>query len=97
MKKVIFKFSGGPLDGTTVSGEPGKDAEVRRYYVLTHHGRLGQRFRTASQYAVDALAADAPQGESPRLFQQHVYEVVDRIDNRQVLLLRIAYVQKAGT
>ncbi len=96
MKKLIFKFSGGPLDGTTVSGEAAKDAEVRRYYVLTHHGRLGQRFRTASQYAVDALATEAPQDESPRHFQQHVYEVVDRIDNRRVLLVRIAYVQKAG-
>ena len=55
MKRFIFKFCGGPLDGTTVAGELARQPEVRRYYALTHHGRLGQRFRTASEYAVNVL------------------------------------------
>jgi hypothetical protein len=95
MKKIIFKFSGGPLDGTTVSGSAAKDPEVRRYYVLTHHGRIGQRFRTASDYAVNLLI-DEPLEESEQLhFQQHVYEVVDRIVNRKVVLVMIDYVPGA--
>ncbi len=109
MKKIIFKFSGGPLDGTTVSGFRAKDPEVRRYYVLTHHGRVGQRFRTASDYAVNQLVEildepievlDEPADEvldepAPHHFQQHVYEVVDRIVNREVVLIMIDYVPGA--
>jgi hypothetical protein len=94
MKRIIFKFSGGPLDGTTVAGEPAKQPEVRRYYALTHHGRVGQRFRTASEYAVDTLAEEHAPDAAPQHFQQHVYEVVDRIKNRNILLVRLDYVRK---
>lgn len=94
MKKVIFKFWGGPLDGTTVGGEPGKHPDVRRYYALTHHGRVGQRFRMASEYAVNVLVAEQLHETTPHQFQQHVYEVTDRIVNRHVILVRIDYVQQ---
>src|SRR5580658_4278385 len=97
MKRFIFKFWGGPLDGTSVAGELGKHAEVRRYYALTHHGRVGQRFRTASEYAVNVLADEELQETSPHKFQQHVYEVVERIDNGDVALIRVEYVQPPGT
>ncbi len=98
MKRIIFKFRGGPLDGTTVAGELAKSSEVRRYYALTHHGRVGQRFRMASEYAVnrliDEVVEEIIEEETPsHQFQQHVYEVVDCIDNRKVLLVRIEYVQ----
>ena len=96
MKRFIFKFWGGPLDGTSVAGELGKHAEVRRYYALTHHGRVGQRFRTASEYAVNVLVDEQLQETTEHKFQQHVYEVVQRIDNAGVVLIRIEYVQPSA-
>ncbi len=95
MKRFIFKFCGGPLDGTTVAGELARQPEVRRYYALTHHGRLGQRFRTASEYAVNVLVDEKLQEEAPHKFQQHVYEVVQRINNGDVVIIEVAYVQPA--
>lgn len=96
MKRFIFKFWGGPLDGTSVAGELTKHADVRRYYALTHHGRVGQRFRTASEYAVNVLVEEQLQDEAPHKFQQHVYEVVQRIDNAGVVLIRVEYVPPQG-
>jgi hypothetical protein len=96
MKRFIFKFWGGPLDGTSVAGELPKHAEVRRYYALTHHGRVGQRFRTASEYAVNVLVDEHMQEPAPHKFQQHVYEVVQRIDNAAVVLIRVEYVQPSS-
>ena len=95
MKRFIFKFCGGPLDGTTVAGELARQAEVRRYYALTHHGRLGQRFRMASEYAVNVLVDEKLQRTAPHKFQQHVYEVVQRINNGDVVIIEVAYVQPA--
>jgi hypothetical protein len=97
MKRFIFKFSGGPLDGTSVSGELARHAEVRRYYALTHHGRIGQRFRTASEYAVNVLVDEHGEETPPHSFQQHVYEVVQRIDNRGVVLIQVEYVPPPAT
>src|SRR3974390_602428 len=92
MKRFVFKFWGGPLDGKSVAGELAKHPEVRRYYALTHHGRVGQRFRTASEYAVNVLVDEQLQEAAPHNFQQHVYEVVQRIDNANVVLIRVEYV-----
>lgn len=94
--RVIFKFKGGPLDGKTVSGDAGEPGEAQRYYVLTYHGRLGQRFRTASEYAVNILVRKGLQAEQPHRFQPHYYEVIDRIDNGDVLLVRTEYVPAGG-
>ncbi len=84
------------MDGTSVAGEL-KDPEVRRYYALTHHGRVGQRFRTASEYAVNVLVDEQLQETSPHKFQQHVYEVVQRINNGDIILIRVEYVQPPAT
>jgi hypothetical protein len=92
MPRLIFKFAGGPLDGKTVAGKPEEEGEAREYYTLTYHGRLGQRFRVASEYAVNILANEQLQEDDPHHFQQHVYEVVERIRNRHVLLVRAEYV-----
>jgi hypothetical protein len=97
MKRFIFKFCGGPLDGTSVAGELAKHPEVRRYYALTHHGRVGQRFRTASEYAVNVLVDEHLQETAPHKFQQHVYEVVQRIKNGNVVLIQVQYVQPPAT
>jgi hypothetical protein len=94
MLRLIFKFVGGPLDGKTVTGTPQEEGEAREYYTLTYHGRVGQRFKVASDYAVDMLASEQLRNEGPHHFQQHVYEVVERIRNRQVLLVRAEYVER---
>jgi hypothetical protein len=94
MPRLIFKFAGGPLDGKTVAGKPQEEGEAGEYYALTYHGRLGQRFRVASEYAVNILANEQPQEGEPHHFQQHVYEVVERIRNPRVLLVRAEYVEK---
>ena len=78
-------------------GRIAKHPEVRRYYALTHHGRVGQRFRTASEYAVNVLVDEQLQETAPHNFQQHVYEVVQRIQNGNVVLIQVQYVQPPGT
>ncbi len=95
--RVIFKFSGGPLDGKTVSGSPREPGEVQMYYALSHHGRLGQRFRTASDYAVKTLLKEGLDADHLHHFQQHYYQVIDRIDNGDVLLVRTEYVPQEQT
>jgi hypothetical protein len=95
-KNVIFKFVGGPLDGKKIAGEPGKEKEVQRYYRLTNHGRVGQRFRTASDYAIETLTREGLQQPQPHHFQPYVYEVVERIDNGDVLVVLIQYIEPTG-
>jgi hypothetical protein len=94
-KRMIFKFMGGPFDGKLVVGESGKEKEARQYDSLTHHGRVGQRFHTASEYAVELLTQEHLREEKPRHFQRYVYEVVDRFDNGDVLIVLIHYVAQA--
>jgi hypothetical protein len=95
--KLVFKFTGGPLDGKTVVGRQGRQDEADRYYTLTHHGRIGQRLKTASQYAIDTLAEEEAQQQTPHHFQQHVYQVVDRIEDQEKVFVRVQYVvDKAG-
>ncbi len=67
------------------------------YYALTHHGRVGQRFRTASEYAVNVLVDEQLQETAPHNFQQHVYEVVQRINNGDVILIQVEYVPPPAT
>jgi hypothetical protein len=94
VRQLIFKFAGGPLDGKRVAGELAKHPEIRRYYALTHHGRMGQRFRTASEYAIDLLAKEGMREQSPHHFQQYLYQVTENIDNGNVVLVRVEYVPK---
>ena len=96
MPKLIFKFAGGPLDGKTVSGTMQEEGEAWEFYVLTYHGRLGQRFKIASEYAVSILAGGRLNEQNPHHFQQHVYEVVESIRNPKVLLVRAEYVERGA-
>lgn len=91
--RLIFKFKGGPMDGKTVLGEPGKQDEADRYYALTGRGRVGQRFKVASPYAVDTLAKEQLQEERPHHFQEHVYEVVDSHEDQEKIFVRAEYLQ----
>jgi hypothetical protein len=90
--KIIIKFAGGPWDGRTLVGVRGAQDEADRYYVLSNHGCVGQRFRVASQYAVDTLADEDLKQERPHSFQPHSYEVLDHIQNKATTLVRVRYV-----
>ena len=96
MPRLIFQFAGGPLDGKTVTGTIQEEGEAWEFYVLTCHGRLGQRFRIASEYALDTLASKYLKEREPHHFQQHVYEVVECIRNSRVLLVSADYVNETA-
>jgi hypothetical protein len=93
---MIFKFAGGPFDGREVVGQPGRDDDAQRYYWLTNHAQIGQRFRTASDYAIELLSREELKEQQPHHFQQHVYEVVDRIQGDDALTVLIHYVDHAN-
>ena len=92
MLKITFKFVGGPHDGKTLEGSLGDGSDAERYYLFTNHSRVGQRFKVASDYAVDTLAEERLQGGEPHKFQRHYYVVVDRIENDDLVLVRAEYV-----
>lgn len=72
---ITVHFHGGPLDGKTVSSREGDAEEAERYYLLTHHGRRGQRFRVASDYTVERIAEEGLESDPGRQFPRHSYEV----------------------
>lgn len=90
--RIVFQFTGGPLDGKTVESEWGEQDEAGRYYALTHHGRIGQRFSVASQYAIDILAEEQLQDERRHQFQKHMYEVTDRVEVEDEVIVSVEYV-----
>jgi putative transcriptional regulator len=77
MLDVTFEFVGGPNDGQIVRGKLGEQSDAHRYYLFSHHGRVGQAFKVASEYAIDALATGAAQEPKLDRFQQHYYVVTD--------------------
>lgn len=93
--RIIFQFVGGPLDGKTVVGVLGEQDEAERYYALSHHGRVGQRFRIASEYIVETLAQEDFAEEQPHHFQQHSYRVTDRIAMGDEVLIHARYLTGA--
>ena len=96
MVRVIFKFKSGPMDGKTVLGRLGEQGEADRYYTLTAHGRVGQQFRMASQYAIDTLTREQLKEEKPHRFQQHQYRVTGRLEDDEKVFVHAEYVQEEG-
>lgn len=89
--KLVFKFKGGPVDGKTVIGRLGEQDEADRYYALTNRGRVGQRFRVASPYAIETLTDEQLQEERPHYFQEHFYRVADRLENSDKIFVVAEY------
>jgi putative transcriptional regulator len=79
MLNITFEFVGGPNDGKIVEGRLGEPSDAERHYLFSHHGRIGQRFSVASDYAVETLAEDpaAPNFSIPR----HYYVVTERLED----------------
>jgi hypothetical protein len=92
MLQIIFEFVGGPLDGETLTGNLGEGDDAERYYLFTNHGAVGQRFKVASDYAVETLAREELKVEERHHFHQHFYVVKDRIEESGAVLVRAEYV-----
>ena len=90
--RIVFEFFGGPLDGKTVAGDFGQQGEAERYYFLSHHGLPGQRFKVASDYAVETLAREQLKVETRHNFQRHFYQITERQEFDDEVFLRADYV-----
>lgn len=97
MLEIIFEFVGGPHDGKTLEGTLGEASDAERYYLVTNHGVVGQRFKVASPYAVETLAAEQLKDEAPRHFQRHYYVVTDKLEDGEQVWVRAAYVPGASS
>ena len=89
---IIFEFAGGPHDGKTLQGRLADGGDAERYYLFTNHGSVGQRFKVASDYAVDTLAKEQLKVAAPNRFQRHYYVVTDRIATEDEVLVHVEYV-----
>jgi hypothetical protein len=96
MLKLIIEFVGGPNDGQVLEGRLGDAGDAERYYLITHHGKVGQRFKVASPYAVETLSQEELREESPHHFQRHYYIVTDRLAEGDEVLVRAEYVESDG-
>jgi hypothetical protein len=96
MRDIIFEFVGGPQDGKVLHGRLGESSDAERFFLLSHHGRLGQRFKVASPYAVETLASEQLKQEKPHHFQQHFYVVTDRDEGGEHVRVRAEYRSEAG-
>jgi hypothetical protein len=90
---ITVHFHGGPLDGKTVSSRDGDQEEAERYYLLTHHGRRGQRFGVASDYTVETIAEEGLEKDPQRQFRRHIYQVKERHDEPDEIIVHVEYVQ----
>lgn len=95
MLRIIFEFVGGPNDGKVLQGTLGESSDAERYYLLTNHGAVGQRFKVASPYAVETLAQEQLKQEKRHYFQRHFYVVKDRLEDGDAVWVRAEYVPKA--
>jgi hypothetical protein len=96
MQKATFEFVGGPKDGRILEGWLGEGDELDRYYLFSNRGAVGQRFKVASDYAVEILLQEDPQAESRHNFQRHYYQVTDRIEEGGEVWVRAEYVRPGG-
>lgn len=91
MLKIHFEFVGGPNDGKVLEGRLGEPSDAERQYLFSHHGRVGQRLKVASPYAVETLASEGLKEDQPHHFQPHYYVVTDRLEEEQEVWIRAEY------
>ena len=95
MLKIIFEFIGGPNDGKVLEGLLGEPSDAERYYLFSNRGTVGQRFKVASQYAIETLAREELKVQKPHGFQRHYYMVTDRLEEGDEVMVRAQYVPGA--
>ena len=92
MVHIAFEFVGGPHDGKIVTGTLGDAGDAERYYLFSNHGAVGQRFKVASDYAVDTLAQERLQITERHFFQRHYYRVIERQSGDEGVYIRAEYI-----
>jgi len=95
--KLFFEFVGGPHDGKILHGVVGTASDAERYFLLSSWGKVGQRFRVGSEFAVDTLAEEKLKNERQHNFQGHVYVVADRFEDDVEVCVRAKYDPQATT
>lgn len=95
MQNITFEFIGGPHDGKRLHGVVGDGSDAERYFLFSNRGRVGQRFRVASPYAVETLAREQLKDERRHYFQQHFYVVTTHLDDGEEILVRAEYLPDA--
>src|SRR5687768_12609983 len=91
MLHITFEFVGGPNDGQVLEGALGEASDAERCYLFTNHGAVGQRFKVASEYSVEALANDIAQDEPVQPFRSHQYVVTGRLEDEDQVWVRAEY------
>ncbi len=93
--KIIFEFVGGPKDGTVLEGKLGEPSDAERFYLFSNRGTVGHRFKVASSYAVDTLAEERLKKDKRHHFQQHHYDVIERLEEEDEVHVRARYMPQA--
>jgi len=89
--KLIFEFVGGPHDGRILQGIVGEASYAESCFLVSNWGAIGQRFKVASEYAVDTLVREKLKDERRHSFQRHFYIVTDRVDDDGEVWARAQY------
>jgi hypothetical protein len=95
MLKIIFEFLGGPHDGRVLDGVVGEASDAERCFLFSNWGRVGQRFKVASDYAVETLAREQLREQKPHHFQRHFYVVTERLEDDGEVWVRGEYVPQS--
>ena len=91
MLEITFEFVGGPNDGEVLHGKLGEPSDAERYYLFSNHGTVGQRFKVASQYAIERLTSEQLKEEKRHYFQPHYYVVTNRLEDGENVWVRAEY------
>jgi len=91
MLKINFEFIGGPHDGSILEGVVGEGSDAERYFLFSNWGRIGQRFKVASDYDVATLSRERLQDERRHYFQRHFYVVTDRFEDNDEIWVSARY------
>lgn len=94
MHQIIFELVGGCFDGMTVcsdSDDPREAAAAHKFYFMSAKGKVGARFWSGSDYALEVLGTWPTKYLENETFQPHVYEVTDRLEGDGEVLIRAEY------
>jgi hypothetical protein len=93
--RITFEFVGGPHDGKLLHGVVGEASDAERFLLGSNWGMVGQRFKVASEYAVEMLAEERLKEERRHYFQRHFYVVTDRLEDDGEVWVRAEYVPQS--
>lgn len=92
--RILFEFVGGPKDGNLAQGVLGEGGDAERHYLFSNRGRIGQKFKVASEYTVETLASEGLEIDQPHHFQIHYYVVTDRVEDEDEVWVRAEYLPR---